>query len=85
MQPDVTADINDLNAALTTIEKVLDLDDMAERVRELEAQASDPSLWDDPDNAQQVTSQLSHVQTELRRVTELRQRLDDLPILYEFA
>jgi hypothetical protein len=85
VQPDVTADINDLNAALTTIEKVLDLDDMAERVRELEAQASDPSLWDDPDNAQQVTSQLSHVQAELRRVTELRQRLDDLPILYEFA
>ena len=85
MQPDVTADINDLNAALTTIEKVLDLDGMAERVRELEAQASDPSLWDDPDHAQQVTSQLSHVQAELRRVTELRQRLDDLPILYEFA
>jgi len=85
VQPDVTADINDLNAALTTIEKVLDLDGMAERVRELEAQASDPSLWDDPDNAQQVTSQLSHVQAELRRVTELRQRLDDLPILYEFA
>jgi len=81
----VTADINDLNAALTTIEKVLDLDGMAERVRELEAQASDPSLWDDPDHAQQVTSQLSHVQAELRRVTELRQRLDDLPILYEFA
>jgi len=85
VQPDVTADINDLNAALTTIEKVLDLDGMAERVRELEAQASDPSLWDDPDHAQQVTSQLSHVQAELRRVTELRQRLDDLPILYEFA
>ncbi len=85
MQPDVTADINDLNAALTTIEKVLDLDGMAERVRELEAQASDGSLWDDPDHAQQVTSQLSHVQAELRRVTELRQRLDDLPILYEFA
>jgi peptide chain release factor 2 len=85
VQPDVTADINDLNAALTTIEKVLDLDGMAERVRELEAQASNPSLWDDPDHAQQVTSQLSHVQAELRRVTELRQRLDDLPILYEFA
>jgi peptide chain release factor 2 len=85
VQPDVTADINDLNAALTTIEKVLDLDGMAERVRELEAQASDGSLWDDPDHAQQVTSQLSHVQAELRRVTELRQRLDDLPILYEFA
>ena len=32
-----------------------------------------------------VTSELSHTQGELRRVEELRQRLDDLPVLYEMA
>ena len=36
-------------------------------------------------NAQRVTSELSHTQGELRRVEELRQRLDDLPVLYEMA
>ena len=51
----------------------------------LEDEASDPKLWDDQTRAQKVTSELSHAQSELRRVEELRQRLDDLPVLYELA
>ena len=43
------------------------------------------NLWDDQTRAQRVTSELSHTQGELRRVEELRQRLDDLPVLYELA
>lgn len=85
VQPDVTADLNELDATLTTIEKVMDPEAMADRVRELEAQASDPTLWDDPDHAQQVTSKLSHMQAELRKVGELRQRLEDLPVMYQLA
>nr|WP_232959390.1 peptide chain release factor 2 [Corynebacterium marambiense] len=85
VQPDVTADLNELDATLTTIEKVMDPEAMADRVRELEAQASDPTLWDDPEHAQQVTSKLSHMQAELRKVGELRQRLEDLPVMYQLA
>ncbi|MEZ2190103.1 peptide chain release factor 2 [Corynebacterium sp. CCM 9204] len=85
MQPDVIADLNELDATLTTIEKVMDPEAMADRVRELEAQASDPTLWDDPEHAQQVTSKLSHMQAELRKVGELRQRLEDLPVMYQLA
>ena len=48
-------------------------------------QAGDPNLWDDQAHAQKVTSDLSHAQSELRRVEELRNRLDDLPVLYELA
>ncbi|MCI1257220.1 MAG: peptide chain release factor 2 [Corynebacterium provencense] len=85
MQPDVTQALDHLDSTLTTIEKVLDLDELDDRVRELEAQAADPLLWDDPDHAQQVTSQLSHVQSRLRKVRGLRSRLDDLPVMYEMA
>ncbi|HIW90537.1 MAG TPA: peptide chain release factor 2 [Candidatus Corynebacterium avicola] len=85
MQPDVTSAIDDLDTTLTTIEKVLDLDELDSRSRELEEQAADPSLWDDPDHAQQVTSQLSHVQARLKKVRGLRSRLDDLPVMYEMA
>jgi peptide chain release factor 2 len=85
MQPDVTAAIDDIDSTLTTIEKVLDLDELDAQVRELEAQASDPSLWDDPEHAQRVTSQLSHVQGRLKKVRGLRSRLDDLPVMYEMA
>ena len=58
---------------------------MRSEVVELEAQASAPDLWDDPAAAQKVTSRLSFVQGELRKVSALRQRLDDLPILVELA
>ncbi|MGO1437136.1 MAG: peptide chain release factor 2 [Candidatus Corynebacterium faecigallinarum] len=85
MQPDVTSAIDDLDTTLTTIEKVLDLDELDSRSRELEEQAADPSLWDAPEHAQQVTSQLSHVQARLKKVRGLRSRLDDLPVMYEMA
>ncbi|MFW0787202.1 peptide chain release factor 2 [Gordonia sp. CPCC 206044] len=85
MHPDVTADLESIGTTLTTVEKVLDLDELRRRIDELEMQASDPDLWNDQDHAQRVTSELSHAQAEFRRVTELRQRLDDLPVLYELA
>ena len=85
MRPEITQHLEEIDATLTTIEKVMDLDEMAERVRELEQQASDPSLWDDPALAQKVTSELSSVQAKLRKVTELRSRLDDVPVMYELA
>lgn len=85
MQPETSSTIEHLDSTLTTIEKVMDLDELAARVRELEQQAADPSLWNDPDHAQQVTTELSSVQARLRKVTELRSRLDDLPVMFELA
>ena len=67
------------------MERVLDVDGLRARIATLEAEATDPNLWNDQANAQKVTSSLSHAQSELRRVEELRQRIDDLPVLYELA
>lgn len=85
MDPDRQADIAALDATLTTVERVLDVDGLRDRIQKLEQEASDPNLWDDQTRAQKVTSELSHAQGELRRVEELRQRVDDLPVLYELA
>ena len=85
MDPDRQADIAALDSTLTTVERVLDVDGLRSRIEKLEHEASDPNLWDDQARAQKVTSDLSHTQGELRRVEELRQRLDDLPVLYEMA
>jgi peptide chain release factor 2 len=85
VEPDRLADIAALDATLTTVERVLDVDGLRARIAKLEQEASDPNLWDDQARAQKVTSDLSHTQGELRRVEELRQRLDDLPVLYEMA
>ncbi|MBI3224431.1 MAG: peptide chain release factor 2 [Mycolicibacterium cosmeticum] len=85
MDPDLLADIAALDGTLTTVERVLDVDGLRARIATLEAEATDPNLWNDQANAQKVTSSLSHAQSELRRVEELRQRIDDLPVLYELA
>jgi peptide chain release factor 2 len=85
VEPDRQADIAALDATLTTVERVLDVDGLRARIEKLEHEASDPQLWDDQARAQRVTSELSHAQGELRRVEELRGRLDDLPVLYEMA
>jgi peptide chain release factor 2 len=85
VDPDLQADIAALAATLTTVERVLDVDGLRAKIVNLEQEASDPKLWDDQTRAQKVTSDLSHTQTELRRVEELRGRIDDLPVLYEMA
>ena len=74
-----------LDSTLTTVERVLDVEGLRSRIEKLEHEAADPNLWDDQARAQRVTSELSHAQGELRRVEELRGRLDDLPVLYEMA
>jgi peptide chain release factor 2 len=85
VDPDRQADIAALDSTLTTVERVLDVDGLRSRIEKLEHEAADPNLWDDQARAQRVTSELSHTQGELRRVEGLRQRLDDLPVLYELA
>jgi peptide chain release factor 2 len=85
VDPDRQADIAALDSTLTTVERVLDVDALRSRIDKLEHEAADPKLWDDQARAQRVTSELSHTQGELRRVEGLRQRLDDLPVLYELA
>jgi peptide chain release factor 2 len=85
VDPDRQADISALDSTLTSVERVLDLDGLRARIEKLEHEAADPHLWDDQSRAQKVTSELSHTQNELRRVEDLRRRLDDLPVLYELA
>ncbi|CAJ1507164.1 peptide chain release factor 2 [[Mycobacterium] burgundiense] len=85
MELDRQSDIAALDTTLTTVERVLDIDNLRQRIDKLEQEASDPSLWDDQARGQKVTSELSYAQGELRRVEALRQRLDDLPVLYEMA
>ncbi|MDV7189143.1 peptide chain release factor 2 [Mycolicibacterium fortuitum] len=85
MDPDRQAAVAALDTTLTTVERVLDIDGLRQRIDMLEQQASDPNLWDDQSRAQKVTSELSHAQSEMRRVQDLRQRVDDLPVLFELA
>lgn len=68
-----------------SIEAVLDLEKLRADIAVLEEQAAAPSLWDDPEAAQKITSKLSHLQAEVRKAETLRGRIDDLAVLFELA
>ncbi|MEV6107477.1 peptide chain release factor 2 [Streptomyces sp. NPDC051940] len=77
--------LKDLRTTMESIVAVLDLDKLRGEAAALEERAADPGLWDDPENAQKVTSQLSAVQNQIRKVEELSSRLDDVEVLHELA
>ncbi len=83
--PDFAEQTKALDATLTSIEKVLDLDAVRKEIDGLQVEVGDPALWDDQANAQRVTSRLSTLQAQVERVTGLRTRLDDLAIMHEMA
>jgi peptide chain release factor 2 len=47
--------------------------------------AADPQLWDDPDNARVVTTELGRLTNDLDSFDRLRRALDDVIVLGEFA
>ncbi|MFH8450283.1 peptide chain release factor 2 [Streptomyces fungicidicus] len=82
---DVSEELKSLSSTMESIEAVLDLDKLRADIAVLEEQAAAPSLWDNPDEAQKITSKLSHLQAEVRKAEGLRGRIDDLAVLFEMA
>jgi peptide chain release factor 2 len=74
-----------LDTTLAGVEAVVDLDRLRSELDRLNQAAAAPDLWDDQERAQQVTSRLSWVQSEIARVEGLRRRVDDLAVLIELA
>ncbi|MFL6136729.1 MAG: peptide chain release factor 2 [Frankiaceae bacterium] len=85
MADDTSEILKELDAKLSSIEAVLDVDRMRRDLAELERQSAEPDLWNDQARAQQVNSRLSYLRGDLERVTGLRSRLDDVAVLYQLA
>ncbi|MCU1379960.1 MAG: peptide chain release factor 2 [Acidimicrobiales bacterium] len=82
---DFADDIAALRARLDEARQYLRVDAGRDRVRELEAVASAPDLWDDTDRARQVTTELSTVKGDVDLWEALASRLDDAAVLDELA
>ena len=82
---DFSAEIPQLRSTLSSIEQVTDIDALDAKIADLEKQASAQDLWDDVDNAQKVSSALSHAQSERRRISELYSRIEDLEVMVQLA
>jgi peptide chain release factor 2 len=63
----------------------LDLEGKRLRLEELQDLAGQPDLWDDPDRARSVTTELSAIEQEVARLGGLTERIDDLEVLEQLA
>jgi peptide chain release factor 2 len=82
---DFSEQIAALRATFDDIRSVIDIDRLKLDIAELSDQAGAPDLWNDSEHAQKVTSDLSHRQSELKRIDSIESRLDDLEVLVELA
>ncbi|WP_216452159.1 peptide chain release factor 2 [Arcanobacterium phocae] len=85
MAIDYQAEIEELRRSFSQIEAVTDVSALEAQIVDLTEKSGAPDLWDDPEQAQAVTSKLSHAQSELDRVARMRERIADLGTLYEMA
>jgi len=82
---DFTQAIKDLRSTMASVREVTDLTALQAQITELESKAAEPTLWDDPEKAQVVTSSQPRAKAEHDRVTGMDARIDDLEALVEMG
>jgi peptide chain release factor 2 len=82
---DFSVELNDLRRRVTDARAYLRVDAAEARLSELQEEASKPDLWDDPDAARQVTTELARVKDDIDLVSGLEERCSDIETLYELG
>ncbi|MFK5584383.1 MULTISPECIES: peptide chain release factor 2 [unclassified Serinicoccus] len=85
MAVDFETEIKQLRSTMASVREVTDLEQLQTRITQLETEVSAPGLWDDVENAQQMTSSLSRMKAEHDKVTGMDARVGDLEALIELG
>lgn len=85
MATEFSEEIAALRHTMQTILAVTKPDELQAKIDKLSIDAAAPDLWDDPEAAQVVTSQLSHAQSELEHLNTMVARINDLEALVELG
>lgn len=82
---DYTEELADLRRRVTDAHGYLKIEEARARVAELEEVASEPDLWDDPDRARSVTTEMERFRKDVVLIDGLEERVSDLETLFELA
>ena len=82
-QRDLRGELSQLRTRLEEAEGYLGLERLQVRRADLEKKAARPDLWNDPDNARAVTSELGRVSDDISLLEDLDRRLSDTEVLHE--
>ena len=82
---DFSEDLAEINRRISDARSYLRIDEARARLVELETAASEPGLWDDPEGARRVTTELALVKDDVDLVDSLERRSSDVETLIELA
>jgi len=82
---DFTSDLRDVSRRLDEAESYLSIVDNRERFAILEAEISDPTLWDDQDRAKKLNAEYANIRDDLAVFDALSEQLADVEVLHELA
>jgi len=82
---DFTSDLRDAQRRLAEAEEYLSIVDNRERFAVLEAEISDPALWDDQDRAKKLNAEYANIRDDLATYDGLSEQLGDVEVLHELA
>jgi len=82
---DFTSDLRDVRRRLDEAESYLSIIDNRERFAVLEAEISDPALWDDQDRAKKLNTEYANIRDDLGVFDSLTEQLGDVEALHELA
>lgn len=70
--------IEELNQKLAKLKEVLNISQKESELKQLEAESTDPKLWDDQNNAKLVLQNLSSLKSELDEIKDISETLEIL-------
>jgi len=82
---DFTSDLRELSGRLSEAKKYLRIDQLTERLVEVEKEVSRPDLWDDQELAKKVNAEYSNIKSDIDEYNKLRSLLEDVEVLHELA
>ena len=77
MRAEGQAHIDRIQAALALVRQSLDWERALRRLDELDARVQDPTLWDDPKQAQAITQEQKRLETAINTVREIESEMAD--------
>ncbi|MAM38848.1 MAG: peptide chain release factor 2 [Erythrobacter sp.] len=77
MRAEGQANIDRIEAALALVRQSLDWERALRRLDELDARVQDPTLWDDPKQAQAITQEQKRLETAINTVREIESEMSD--------
>ena len=85
--PDSKRRLSEISAKLeeNLSPNVINFDQLVGSVNDLEHTTIQPGFWDDPDQAQSTLTELNNARAAVKRVTNWKQKVDDISTLIEMV